>query len=588
MNEQSKDPRPSALDLWVALWRQMSRPEHRSLAIAAAVMIVGSALTAVLPVLIGGLVNTTVSSEGVSLTGAATPMGVIAVLVIVGQGLEVVRRQLVESVATAFERDSRNRAYRHLLRLDLDDLNEREDGSVYGRANRSIEGAVKLLKLGAMDLLPAMTLAFLALVVAFFHNPLVALAMLPVVPTGFGIVWWQVKNQSGVRVDIRTHKEAIDGKVAGLLPTIDVVRSTGAETYFGRQIARACDALRVTELRHHRMMSLFDFLKAVNEGLWLIVALGVAVGVSTGAQSVGDLTAYVLLYVNVTTPLRELHRIIDETAESAQQTRDLFEMLEEPEDHSYEPIRRPLARRAGPAPVTLQAVGYSHRGRSQPILTDVTLSVAPGERIGLVGPTACGKSTLLKLLARLHHGYSGTIELDGRDLEEIGREELSELVGYVPQQPKLFKATVRENIALGHDDATISEVVRAAERAHLHDEILQLPEGYETVVVERGETLSGGQRQRLCLARALLWIPPLLLLDEPTSALDTDSQAAIQEAIGELSDVSLIHVAHRVETLRTMDRILVMQAGAIVREDSFNALEADGWSSIGAPSVVAV
>jgi ATP-binding cassette, subfamily B, bacterial len=572
---------PSAVRLWRSLWSQISERDHRLLLIAAGVMIAGSALAAILPLLIGSLVSHAVAHGSISVTGASGQLAVIAGLVIVTQMLQVIRRQLVENVATGFERDSRQRAYRHLLRLDLDHLIDEEVGSIYGRANRSIEGAVRLVKLGAMDLLPAVTLAVSALVVAFSRNPFVALAMAPVVPTGFALVRWQVRNQAGVRLDIRDHKEAIDGKVVELLPAMDVVRSTGADVHFGTRIREACGRLRATELRHHQAMSLFDAAKALNEGVWLLVTLAVAVGMSPGGPAgVGQLTAYVLLYIGVSTPLRDLHRIIDEAAESAQQTRDLLELLDEPEDESYGPEEAApatgQARSSVALSLSLDSVRFTHRDRTEATLDDVSLELAPGERIGLVGPTACGKSTLLRLVARLHHGYAGTIGLGDRELTEISREELVDLVGYVPQHPKLFKGTVLENITLGRSDATTREVVEAARRANLHEEILRLPAGYESLVAERGETLSGGQRQRLCLARSLLRTPPILLLDEPTSALDEGSQAAVQDAIDSLVDVTLIHVAHRVVALKTMDRILVMEQGRIVEEGDFESLAALG------------
>ena len=564
-------------DLWRELWAHLSSRDRSLLASATMVMLLACALTAVLPVLIGQLVDHVLKGNAVSVSGAAGPLAVIGGLVIAAQILQVIRRQFVEVVATGFERDIRHTTYGHMLRIDLDHIRHGKVGAIYGRVNRSIEGAVKLLKLGGMDLFPAVTLATAAIVVAFTRNPLVAAAMAGVIPTGFALVRWQVANQAGVRVELRDNKDEIDGQVSELLPVLGVVRTTGSDGYFAETIRDACARLRDTELRHHRAMSLFDAAKAINEGLWLLVTLAVAVQLAaSGAVSAGEVTAYVLLYGGVITPLRELHRIIDEASESSQQATDLFSFLAMPEDESYGTADawRPSLTAADASLLSLASVSFTHRGQDAPTLRGVTLRVEAGERVGIVGGTACGKSTMLKLVARLHHGHAGAIRLGGRDIREISRCELTPMLGYVPQEPKVFKGTVLQNILLGHADAELGEAVRAAKRAQIHDEILRMPGGYETIVGERGDTLSGGQKQRLCLARALVRTPPLLLLDEPTSALDAPSQVGVQRAIDSLSDVTMLIVAHRLSTLRTLDRIVVMAGGRVVEEGTFEILAA--------------
>jgi ATP-binding cassette subfamily B protein len=565
---------PARLSL--RLWREFSTPERHRLRGALAAMLLASAIMAVMPVLIGGLVDANINHGKVTFSGSIGLLGVIAGIVILAQIMQVVRRQLVESVATGFERDSRVRAYHRLLRLDLGEFRKDRDGSVYGRANRSIEGAVKLVKLGALDLLPALTLAAAALLVAFIKEPLVALAMAGVVPTGFALVYFQVRSQAGIREEVRGHKDEIDGQVMELLPALDTIRSTGSEGHFLGRVESACGELRETEMRHHRAMSLFDSAKSINEGIWLVVVLCVAIALAaSGQSSAGEITAYVILFGAVLTPLRELHRILDEASEAALQTRDLFDLFDTPTDLSYRAEPRQTEPRVNPPVLEISGLRFTHEGESEPTLAGVDLRLEAGERVGLVGESGCGKSTLLRLLARLHHGHAGRIEMFGRDLQEIERARLSELFGYVSQEPKIFRGSVRDNIALGLD-ASASEIVAATTGAHIHETILAMPKGYETVIAQRGDSVSGGQRQRICLARILLRQPKLLLLDEPTSALDNTSERAIQAAIDDLEDVAMLIVAHRLSTLRNTDRILVLAGGKVIEAGHYSDLEAAG------------
>jgi len=563
--------------LWLRLWREFSFPERWRLLAALAAMLVASAITALSPLLLGVLIDETVSGNEIDIGGSLGLFGLIAGILLFAQLLQVMRRQLVENVATGFERDSRVRAYERLLRLDLVSLRAERAGSVYGRANRSIEGAVKLVKLGALDLLPAISLAVAALIVAVATEPLVGLVMVGVVPTGFAFVYFQIKSQKGIRVELREHKDAIDGQVMELLPALDTIRAAGAEEHFLCRVAAACGELRGTELRHHRAMSLFDAAKSVNEGFWLIAVLFSALTLASGgAASAGQITAFVLLFSAVLTPLRELHRILDEASEAALQTHDLFDLLDSPLDQSYEPERGPSRPTASAAPALLiRKLIYSHHPDLPPTLDGLDLTVEPGERIGIVGASGCGKSTLLRLITRLHHGYSGHIELAGAELVGLGRNDLAERLGYVSQQPHIFQGSVRDNICLGHA-VSDEELVDAARRAHIHETILAMPEGYDAQIAERGDSVSGGQRQRICLARVLLRRPELLLLDEPTSALDPGSERAVQDAIDQLDGISMLIVAHRLSTLRGTDRIAVLDQGGVVEEGAFAELAVAG------------
>lgn len=575
---EAATPRPWRL--WRALWRRMERDDRWRVAAAVAITIVASGLTALLPIAIGGLVDHVLDDDRSGPRGAGAPLAAIAGLVVIGHLLQAGRHHLVHRVSTGFECDSRLAAYGHLLRLPLTRYHQGQVGALYGRANRSIEGAARLVRLFAGDLLPSCALALSAVVVAFTRDPLVALAMAGVIPTGFLLVRWQVANQAGVRRCIRDEKERVDAAVTEVLPAVDVVRVNGAVRAVLAPARDACERLRRTEVRHHRAMALFEAAKSINEGLWLLVTLSVALGQATpGTASAGELTACFLLFLGVTAPLRELHRIVDEGSESAQQADDLLDLLAQPEDQVFagwsesKPASGP---RPGHPKLTIRGVRFAYPGATSRVLDGLTLDVAAGESVGLVGSTGCGKSTLLQLLTRLQHGFEGTISIDGVDIRSLHAQQLVEQVGLITQEPKLFRRTIRWNITLGREGISDAEVEDAASRARIHGEIMALSGGYDTVIGERGDTLSGGQRQRLSLARALVRVPPLLLLDEPTSALDGPSQAAVQRAIAALDGTTTVIVAHRLTTLQGMDRIYVLEQGRVAESGTFHDLAARG------------
>ena len=205
----------------------------------------------------------------------------------------------------------------------------------------------------------------------------------------------------------------------------------------------------------------------------------------------------------------------------------------------------------------------------EPVLQDVSFSVRPGEMIGLVGPSGAGKSTTINLLCRFYDVDSGAILIDGRDVRDVTLDSLRRQIGVVLQDPYLFHGTIAENIAYGNPDATVPDIVRAARAANAHDFVLRLPEGYDTLVGERGQRLSGGERQRLSIARAILKNPRILILDEATSSVDAETEATLQEAMQRLvQGRTTIAIAHRFSTLRHADRLVVIEHGRLVEVGS--------------------
>lgn len=597
MRKSRGSPKISAARLaWRALCQLHSR-QRVFLALAAVAMLTSAFLTAIVPVVLGQLVNKVVAQPHVIHRALLTGLITVAAVLLITQLLQVIRRQLVEAVSTAFERDTRELAYKHVLHQDLSYVQQGKIGGIYGRINRGIEGSTRLLKLSFMDFLPTGALALAAVAISFTRNVTVAFVMACVIPTGLLLVRWQIRSQAGIRVRVRNHKEEIDGQIVELLPALETVRAYNAQDYFSRRVAVSAGELRGAEMRHHRAMAWFDAAKYANEALWYVLVLSFAIGlVTVGRMGPGEVLAYALLFNNIIAPLRDLHRMLDEAAESGQQARDLANLLDRPEDVSFSVSNRPVravvheaAREAVPVGAGVKAsnacafsdevvqvrnVMFSYPGGDgSRVLDGVALSVKSGERVGLAGPSGCGKSTLLKIIDRLQHGYVGDIELFGTPLSSYSRAELAKRVGYVSQRYFLYRGTIYDNIVFGLEDEVIpAQVEDAARRANVHDVIKNLSDGYQTLVHERGDSLSGGQAQRICLARALLRRPDLLLLDEPTSALDNESQRAVQRAIEELDGITIIEVAHRLDTLRSADRICVLEDGRLAEQGTYDEL----------------
>ena len=296
-----------------------------------------------------------------------------------------------------------------------------------------------------------------------------------------------------------------------------------------------------------------------------------------GRITAGRLSQFVLYAVFAAGGLGELSQVWGEMAQASGAAQRLFEIL------GLKPqIKAPPQPVALPAPargaVAFNDVRFAYP--SQPdaaVLDGLTFQVAPGERLALVGPSGAGKSTIFHLILRFYDPVSGTVTFDGVNLPDADPADIRRNVALVPQDAAVFAATVRENIRFGRPDASDAEIERAAEAAHAAEFIARMPQGYETLVGERGVTLSGGQRQRIAIARAILREAPLLLLDEATSALDAESETLVQQALTVLmAQRTSIVIAHRLATIQSCDRILVLDKGRIVEQGTHASLSANG------------
>lgn len=578
------------------VWRLVPIRHKLGLGGAGGIMAAVSLCNIAVALLLGKLVDVVTGTRPYLV--AAEILGLIAAAYLLRELLNVARRYQVENICTRLHRDMSVRVVNHLIKIDMAVLSKEKIGTLNGRIYRSVEGFIRFLRLGFLDFVPAILTGAFALIVALGKQPLLGIIMVGVVPVAVYLTIRQLVMQRGVRLNLNRSCDEIDGAIVEQLSSIEYVRAANTHAQEIKRLARAAEKRRAMELRYYLQMALFGSAKALNEGIFHVIVLGMAIYFAITHYTLdhqvsnGDVLTFSVLFLNVMTPLSEIHRVLADGYESSLRVGDLLELLAQPLDASFQqpaagmpvpspaqtggthvqPLPSPLLQTGEPAIVVndLNVEYVTMQGKHIHALDDLSLAIRHGETIGIVGRSGCGKSTFVRVLLRLLHPNSGEVQVGGARLGDLSRADISKLIGYVGQSPFVFSGTIAENIAYGNDNVTMEDIQRAAEQAHIHGEILQLPAGYNTLLTERGGNLSGGQRQRLAIARILLKQPPILILDEATSALDNISERVVQQAL----DIRSTHrttilVAHRLSTLRDADRILVFNEGRVVEVGSY-------------------
>lgn len=553
--------------------RLLDASEKYSLLFASLLMVATGILTNLPALVLGKLVDSIVGLPNFQF-GITLPFIVsIVVIILIREALNVWRKYLVENTATTVEKKETVAVVSHLLKTDIATLNKQQIGSLHGRIFRSIQGFIQLLKLSFLDFLPVFFSAVAAVGIALLQKPLLASVMILVIPSGLFLIVKQVSSQKGIRVALLRGKEKIDGAMVEMLGGIETVRVLNTTSYEVGKIEEISEGLRKKEIRHHIAMAFFDAAKYLNEGFFYILVISLAILFSAqGIISRGDILVYSILFLSITSPLREIHRILDQAHESSIRVGDLYNLLNEPLDISF--VSQKSDTMYSSIFLDIKNLSFAYADRTDGVLKNISLSIKKGEKIGIAGASGCGKSTFIKILLRLIHGYSGTITLWGKDLQEVSREDIARNIAYVPQKPYIFSGTIQENIVYGLDKDISKEALQEAlKKANIYQEIMKSLGGLEGKVTENGNNLSGGQRQRLAIARVILQSPELLIFDEATSALDNTNEAVIQKESEKLfKDKTIITIAHRLTTLKNADRILVFDNGSIVQEGTYRQL----------------
>jgi ABC-type multidrug transport system fused ATPase/permease subunit len=536
------------------------RPYRASLIVSSLLAIASQVLGILVPVLTGAVINEL--SSGRDTQVLVFLVATIVLLGLVRGGLMYGRRVISGRQALAVEYDLRDELYSHLLRLSFGFYDRSQTGQLMSRATIDLQSVRFFLGYGLIFFAQHVVTVVVVTVVLFFYSWELALVALAITPVIALTAFRYSRVSHPVLRDVQQSLAEVSTVAEESITGVHVVKSFAQEDRRAEQFSEAADAVFSKTLAANRQRALFvpllTFLPLLAQAFVLLAAGRMVI---SGSLSLGAFFAFNLLLAMLAMPLRMLGMWIGQAQRAIAAGERIFEILDEPEEISDRPDARPLA--AGPGQVVFDQVSFGYDPERH-VLESVELEIPAGRTIALIGPTGSGKTTLAALVPRFYDTTAGRVLVDGVDVRDLLRRSLRREIGVISQDPFLFSASIRDNIALGMPDAPGDAVEAAAIAAQAHEFILELPHGYETVVGERGITLSGGQRQRIAIARALLIDPRILILDDATASVDATTEARIRAGLREvMRGRTTIIIAHRLSTIALADEIVVLDHGRI-------------------------
>jgi len=499
----------------------------------------------------------------------------VAVIAVVGALSSYLEKNLTTSVGQWVMHDLRRTLYHHIHRLSLAEHDQKRTGDLIGRVTSDIEAIQSFITTALMGIL-ANVLTLLGIVgVMLYLNWQFTLISLAVAPLLFLTVYFFTRRIKKASRDVRKKQSELLSLVEEVLTSIRVVKAFAREEYeerrFERQSLENVETALIARSIKTKLSPVVEIIVAA--GTCLMLGYGARL-VLAGQLTAGSLVVFLLYLGKMYKPMRELAKMTDTVSNAAVGFERIREVLETESGVRDLPHAPRAANFQGKIEFDKVSFGYNH---DQMILKDVSFQIEPGQVAAFVGPTGGGKSTIISLVARFYDPLSGEVRIDGTNIRDYTMKSLRQQISFVLQETLLFHASIWENIAYGRPEANREEIVHAAKLANAHEFIEQMPEGYDTMVGERGVTLSGGQRQRIAIARAVIRNTPILVLDEPTSGLDAASEQAVFEALGHLMEGrTSIVIAHHLATVRRANVIFVVKDNTLVEQGTHDELLAAG------------
>ena len=465
----------------------------------------------------------------------------------------------------SFTSDLRRDLFARVQQFSFKNIDTFSTGSLVTRLTNDIQQVQNLIMMGLRMMLRAPGMFLGALVMAFWMNAELAAVILVVIPLLTAAIVWILRTAYPRFTAMQKALDTLNSGIQEVLTNVRVVKSFVREDYEEKRFADTNRELKEAGLRALKIViaTMPVMMFAMNVTTLAVVWFGGNLIIG-GRMAVGDLTAFTTYIVQILMSLMMLSMVFLQSSRAMASIRRIDEVLDEPIDLSDENASQ-KDRKVEKGRVEFKDVSFSYREGGEPVLSHISLTAEPGETIGILGATGSGKTSLVQLIPRLYDVTEGSVRVDGIDVREYSLKNLRDGVGMVLQKNVLFSGTIKDNLRWGKKDATDEEMVRMCQLAQADSFIQEFPDKYDTYIEQGGSNVSGGQKQRLCIARALLKHPKILILDDSTSAVDTKTDALIRKAfLEEIPDTTKFIIAQRVSSIEDADKILVMDGGQIV------------------------